>query len=476
MVSPALSPSEAAAELLKRRRARSSFLEFCCVALAPFGQTPARHHRLLIDELQAIASGQNDRLMVFMPPGSAKSTYASVLFPAWLLAQKPGLSIIGASNTDALAALFSRRIQAVVRDHRAELGYSLARESAELWTTSNNGQYRAAGVSTAIAGYRADCAILDDPIRSREEAESESQREKLWAWFSADLRSRLKPNASVVLIQTRWHQDDLGGRLLETQGDRWRVLSLPAVALENDPLGREPGELLWSDTPGYPYAGELARVRTDAEQNGGLRDWASLYQQSPAPAEGALFKVEQIGAIEAAPAGGSAVRAWDLAATRAVGTRNPDWTCGVRLHRLPDDRFVVSDVVRLRGDPADVERAIRSTAERDGKQVAIGIPQDPGAAGKSYVGYLTRRLMGFRVVSSPESGDKAQRAAPFASQVNVGNVLLQRGVWNRPYVDELAAFPGGAFDDQVDASSRAFGMLSTPRGPARRASIPFVGR
>jgi hypothetical protein len=273
MQTSSLSPAQAAQELLTRRKVRSSFTEFCEHALAPLSQTPARHHRLLISELEAIARGEIDRLMVFMPPGSAKSTYASVLFPAWFLAQSPGLNIIGAANTDGLAALFSRRIQAVIRDNEAELGYSLTRESAELWSTSTGCEYRAAGVGTAIAGYRASLVVIDDPLRSREEAESEGQRNKLWEWFSADLRSRLKPGAAIVLIQTRWHEADLGGRLLETQGNRWRVLKLPATALDDDPLGRVPGELLWSDSPDYPYAEELQRVRDEAEQNGAMRDW-----------------------------------------------------------------------------------------------------------------------------------------------------------------------------------------------------------
>lgn len=399
--------------------------------------------------------------MINMPPGSAKSTYGSVLFPAWFLAQKQRLDIIGASNTGPMAEAFSRRVMALVRDYSSVLGYGLTRDSAERWQTSNGGQYRAAGVTAAIAGSRADLAIIDDPVRSREDVESEGNREKQWAWFIADLRTRLKPSAAIVVIMTRWHVDDLGGRLLERQPGLWRVVSLPAIAEPDDPLGREPGDWLWSDDA-YGYGDALKQAHDEYEAAGALRDWAALYQQKPTTQEGALFKVAQLKGLEVAPTGGQVVRAWDLAATAQIGTRNPDWTVGLKLMRTKDGGFAVLDVVRIREGPDGVDRAIMNTATADGRACRIGLPQDPGQAGKQQVLHLTRMLAGYTVESSPETGDKATRAAPVASQVNVGNFSMIVGQpWSAPFREELAGFPGGMKDDQVDALSRAFSMLES---------------
>ena len=268
---------------------------------------------------------------------------------------------------------------------------------------------------------------------------------------------------------TRWHEDDLAGRLLLIEAERWRVLSLPAAAGADDPLGRAPGEPLW---PEWESGAELA----DKRRALGERDWSALYQQNPRPAEGALFRVRRIPILDAAPAGGRAARGWDLAATAAVGTEDPDWTVGLKLGRLRDGTFVVLDVVRLRGAPDEVHSAIINTAGIDGREVLIGLPQDPGQAGKGQVQYLARRLAGFRVEASPETGDKATRATPVASQVNVGNIGLVRAPWNQALLDELAAFPSGRHDDQVDALARAFGLLVAPPEPARRATIPIMGR
>ncbi|MDB5849807.1 MAG: Large terminase subunit, partial [Rhodoferax sp.] len=286
-------------------------------------------------------------------------------------------------------------------------------------------------------------------------------RESQWNWFTADLRTRLKPGAGVVVVMTRWHPDDLGGRLLERQPGLWRVVSIPAIAGDNDPLGRKPGEWLWDKDPKYGYGKELRAAYAEAEASGAMRDWSALYQQQPTNAEGSLFKIGMVETLEAAPAvTGQVVRAWDLAATKQIGTRDPDWTAGIKLMRTAEGRFIVLDVVRVRGGPDEVEATIVNTAKRDGLSVRIGLPQDPGQAGKTQVLYLTRKLQGFRVESSTETGDKVTRAAPMAAQANVGNLSVVGGNdWCHKLIDELASFPGGSKDDQVDALSRAFSML-----------------
>lgn len=415
------------------------------------------HHRLLIKELEDIEAGRNDRLMVFMPPGSAKSTYASVLFPAWFMAKRPNRDVIGASHGAELAEDFSSRVLRTIKEYPRELDYGLLSESVKLWKTTNGGVYRAAGAGGSITGRRSDLFVIDDPIKGREDADSETIREKVWSWYRAEVITRLKPRARIVVIQTRWHEDDLSGRLLQEMAegaDQWRVINLPAIAEgDNDPMGRAPGEPLW---PEWEDLDALERKRKAV----GEREWAALYQQRPAPLEGSLFRISQIGTLEVEPASNSVVRAWDLSATAQVGSRDPDWTVGVKLARLADGRFAVLNVVRVRGGPEEVERTIINTAAQDGYSVKVGLPQDPGQAGKMQVLYYTKKLAGYRVESSPETGDKATRAGPVASQCNVGNLYVVRGTWNRTFLDELAGFPGLTHDDQVDALSRAFGMVT----------------
>lgn len=458
------SRQEAARELLARRRARADFGAFAERALVPLGFRPAAHHRLLIGELQRLAETPGGRLIVMMPPGSAKSTYASVLFPAWALQR--GLDVIAASHTASFAEEFSAMVRGVVREHGAALGYGLATESVQRWRATNGKRYVPVGVEGAISGVRADLVVIDDPVKSSDAADSEVRREKAWRWFTSDVRPRLRPGGRVALVMTRWHDDDLAGRLLMHQPGVWRTVLLPALAEDGDALGRAPGAPLWNDDE-YGYGAELVAKRAELEAAGAARMWWALYQQTPRNPEGALFRIEKLSTLDARPAGGRLVRAWDLAATDGGGGRDPDWTAGVLVARYDDGRFAVLDVIRLRGGPEAVEAAIVNTAGQDGRAVAIGLPQDPGQAGKVQAQYLTRRLAGHVVKVSPETGDKATRAGPAAAQVNVGNVGMVRAAWNAAFVAELRDFPTGAKDDQVDAFSRAFGMLATGPNAAR---------
>lgn len=422
------------------------------------GWVPARHHRFLISHLERVAAGECPRSMIFMPPGSAKSTYASRLFPAWMFQRRPRLRIIGASHTSGLALEFSADVQQLVRDNSETLGYGLLTENKQRWRTTNGGSYLASGVGYAIPGYRADLGIIDDPIKSRAAADSPVDRNHVWNWYLGSFERRLTPGAPVIIILTRWHEDDLAGRLLQTQGDKWEVVRLPAAAEDDDQLGRRPGEWLWDDDE-YGFGAELKGIRDDLERAGANREWSAQYQQRPRPLEGALFMVDRIGVLPAAPTGGITVRAYDLAATRQMGTRDPAWTRGVKMTLMPNRRIVVEDVVGARGAPDEVERLIVNTAGQDGRKIRIGLPQDPGQAGKAQVAYFLKLLNRFHVDVSPETGDKATRAGPFASQVNVGNVDIVEGAWNRSFLDELASFPSGSKSDQVDASSRAYEML-----------------
>jgi predicted phage terminase large subunit-like protein len=443
---------------------------FAKLALVPYGQRPARHHRLLLRELGDMAEGGCDRLMVLMPPGSAKSTFASLIFPVWWFHRHPASSIIAASHTGELAAQFGRGVRNLAAEHAQRLGFGLAHDNraAHRFETDRGGRYFATGLGGAIAGRRADLVLIDDPLRSLADAETEAQRDATWRWYRSELLPRLRPAGRIVLIMARMHTDDIAGRLLG-QGDVWRVLRLPALAEQDDPLGRSPGEPLW---PEWEPSAALARKREVM----GHRAWSALYQQQPLRGGDGLFRLQDIGYVDGLARDARFVRAWDLAATMPAAGRDPDWTVGVKLGREDGGRLVIADVVRMRGGPHDVAETIRQTADRDGKDVPVGLPQDPGQAGKQQVAWLVGRLAGFRVSASPESGAKQVRAQPFAAQVEAGNVAMLRAEWNRNLLDELAEFPLGRKDDQVDALVRAFAMLTAGDSQARRAQVPLMAR
>jgi hypothetical protein len=224
-------------EELKSLEIRRSLIEWCRFC----GYEPAAHHRLLISELEKVAHGETVRLAIFMPPGSAKSTYASVLFPPWLLASS-SWNILAASHTTELAEKWGRRIRNLISEHSSTLGISLAADSqaAGRWSLDNGAEYYAAGVGTGIAGFRAKLGVIDDPIRSRQDADSELVRDRIWDWYINDFKTRLVPHAAEILIQTRRSEDDLAGRALNHE--ERKVVSLPALAEPGDPLGRAVGE------------------------------------------------------------------------------------------------------------------------------------------------------------------------------------------------------------------------------------------
>jgi predicted phage terminase large subunit-like protein len=466
-------PQSLAGDIIERDPIHVSLIGWTTLVLGQSAMRPASHHRLLLGQLEAICHGEIDRLMVLMPPGSAKSTYTSILFTPWWFTQRPNSSVITTTHTRSLAEDFGRQTRDLILEHGSQLGYGLRAgdRAAGHWRTSTRGDYFASGIRGPLIGRRADLVIIDDPIKSHAEADSPVMRARLWDWYRADLITRLKPNGRVVLIMTRWHEDDLAGRLLAQNEAEWKTICLPAVAQDNDSLGRVQGSALW---PEWEDATALLRKRDTV----GERTWSAVYQQCPRPLQGSLFKTACIGVLDTPQSlsAGRVVRAWDLAATVATGGNDPDWTVGIKLARDTLGQFTVLDVVRLRGSPREVETAIFSAAHIDGRSVGIGLPEDPGQAGKAQVSYLVRGLAGHRITATPETGAKTTRAAPVASQVEAGNLNIVRAGWNHAFLDELRDFPFGRKDDQVDALSRAFRMLTASGPPMRKLSVSYLSR
>lgn len=474
--------AEAAREVLIRRMARDSILHYANAIdvpgkpgsedpdtefFHPVETTMAQHHRLILEKLDEISKTPHGRMMIFMPPGSAKSTYASVVFPSKYLGAESGRRLILASYGDDLARKMGRRTRSIIKQPRYRgiynTGLTTESSAAQEFALTNGSEYMACGILGGITGNRAHGIIIDDPVKGRDQANSQTIRDRTFAAYEDDLKTRLIPGGWICLIQTRWHENDLAGRILPDgwngesgrilckDGNYWEIICLAAQCeKEDDPLGRPVGEFLWTEWFDRKHWEQF-------EKN--PRTWSALFQQRPAPLEGDLFKPDQIKIVDAIPAGDIKwMRGWDLASTT-----DGDYTAGGKLGRLPDGRFVIADMVRIRVGPDQRDAAMVNTAGLDGRSVKISLPQDPGQAGKTQVLYLTRALSGYTVKSSPETGDKITRAEPFAAQVNVGNVLMLRGDWNAPLISEMRVFPNGTHDDQIDALSRAFSEIMVSR-------------
>lgn len=452
----------AAKELLLRRQVRRDLTEFC--KLNNFD--PQRHHQLLIKNLEAVSRGEIDRLLVCMPPGSAKSTYASMLFPAWYLAQQQHKNIIAASHTTELAERFGRRVRNIVTEHGTRLGISLSDDSkaAGRWATKTGGEYFAAGVGVGIAGFRADLAIIDDPIRSRQDADSKLIRDRQWDWWVADLSTRLKPGAAVVLIQTRWHEDDLAGRLLELEPERWTVVSLSMEAVENDPLGRAIGEPLWPEW------------FTDDMRNTAKRDartWNALYQQQPAPDEGDFFKREHIRHYKTLPKNLVYYGASDYAVTDGGGDYTEHGLFGVDV----DGNIYAVDWWRGQTS-ADVW--IDAKLDMMEKWKPARWFAESGVIRRSIEPFLIKRQREREVYQSVEwiasISDKPTRARSIQGRMAMGMVYFPHGSdWANEIERQLLTFPAAKHDDAVDVMGligRGLdGMRNANAIPARKKPL-----
>lgn len=396
-------------------------------------------------QLRRVTNGEIDRLMLFVPPRHGKSSMVTVRYPVWRLERDPALRVIVGCYSQTLANRFSRQARRIAAE-RVELDRE--RRAVEEWQTAMGGTFRAVGVGVGVTGQGGDLIMIDDPVKNREEAESEAYRDAVWDWYTDDLYTRREPKAAIILIMTRWHEDDLAGRILASEdGPNWTVVRLPAEAEENDPLGRPVGAALCPERYDLKALADIRRVLGNS--------YHALYQQRPTDREGEFFKRGWFEIVGAAPTTARRVRYWDKAGTAGGGA----YTCGARVAEARGI-YYIEDVLRGRWDAGEREATIRQTAELDGRAVTVWHEQEPGSGGKESAEATTRNLAGFAVHADRVTGDKVYRAEPLAAQAQAGNVKLVRGQWNAAFLAEIAAFPMGKYKDQVDAASGAFNRLA----------------
>lgn len=453
--------------------ARCSLLDFTRYTMPDFEFN--WHHELMCDRLDRFANGEIKRLMIFMPPRHTKSELVSRRLPAFILGRNPNAPIIAASYGSDLARRMNRDVQRIIDDApyrrifpgtrlngsniRTVAQGSWLRNSDMFEVVEYNGYYRGAGVGGAITGMGGLYLLIDDPLKNRQDANSQTIRDSVYDWYTSTFRTRLAPGGGILITMTRWHQDDLAGRLLDLaasdpSADQWEIINLPAIAEE--PIApydqRRIGEALW---PSRYDLDALESTRVSL----GSYDWNSLYMQRPAPPEGGMFKRDWFQIVGATPRQAERVRYWDKAGTEGGEGAA---TAGVLIARDEQGVFYIEDIVRGRYSALQREQIILQTADLDAARydhVAIWVEQEPGSGGKESAESTIRSLAGFDVHAERVSGDKLTRALPFAAQCEAKNVRLVKGEWNSSYLSELANFPFGTHKDQVDASAGSFNKL-----------------
>lgn len=439
------------------------------------GWKPFPHLLLLSDKLMQVAAGECKRLIVTTPPRHGKSQMISQYFPAWYLGTFPRRQVILSSNTATLAQNFSRSARNILTELGPEIfGVSVRDDSraADRWHTTAGGVLIAAGVGGPLTGRGAHCLIIDDPIKNSEEAHSETIREKQWEWWQSTARTRLMRDASVVVVLTRWHEDDLAGKLMrqaeeQPGADEWELLNLPAFARAGDPVGRAEGEAL---CPELISAEELESTKASTSSYW----WGAMYMQEPTPDEGGIFHRDwwrywrtpdefQIHRL---------CQSWDLSFKDGDGS---DFVAGQLWGCDQAERILLAQV-HARLDFPSTLRAIRAmhayAAQHWPAFASHPVYVEDAANGPAVIQSLQREIPGIHGVR-PDGG-KLARAHNIAHIPEAGQVRFPEGQIPAPdgyvpsrvdvLIDELAAFPNGAHDDQVDALTQALSKLATVQG------------
>ena len=410
----------------------------------------AKHIKLICEHLDKVVKGEIKRLAIHMPPRHGKTETITVRFGAYWLEKNPFDNVLVTGYNERIARRFSRKSRNIVKERRP---LSSDNSAVDEWSLEEGGTFLARGVGSPPTGIGMKLILIDDPIRSREDAESTIIRNKTWDWYQDDLYTRLEPGGAIVMVCTRWHEDDIAARAVASEPDEWTVLSLPAICdSENDPLGRKIGVPLWQERYGKQ---ELNKIKKVMCQEGGDYSWNALYQQQPIPRTGAYFSPEKIDVQQFRPKIIRQVRAWDLASTSGKG----DYSVGILLGKDIDGKIWILDMIRGQYDAGTRDRIISHTANLDGRSVRIRLPQDPGQAGKSQRLHLAKLLDGYSISFVPVSGSKVLRADPIGSQIAAENVCMLKANWNRDLLDEMRSFPLGKNDDIVDAISDAYHEL-----------------
>lgn len=426
---------------------------------------------LLDAKLTDVAAGRIRRLIWSMPPQEGKSERTSRRFPLWLLLQNPDLRIAIASYELGTARRWGRAIRNDIAEH-PELGIAVRADTSaahEWQLDGHRGGVYCVGIGGALTGRPVDLLLVDDPLKGRAEADSQVYRDNCWDWYTDTGRTRLSPEAPIIVIQTRWHEDDLSGRLLSgPSAAEWTYVNIPAQADDDqDPLGRQPGEYLVS------ARGRTATDWEDTRRDVGSRTWTALYQGRPAPAEGGMVKRswwrfydvpvaqrQEDGTMLVPGKDVQVIQSWDMT---FKDTKGSDFVVGQVWAKL-DGKAVLLDQVRDRLDFPSACRAVQGLSAK-WPQASAKLIEDK-ANGPAVIAQLASTVPGL-IAINPQ-GSKAARLAAVSPFIEAGNVVIPAAAvapWVDDFITEHGAFPNGAHDDQVDAASQALDRLMVLQGP-----------
>lgn len=447
-----------------RELARRHLLDWCQYCDPNFLTPP--HVKLLALKLEAVERGEIKRLLVFEPPRHGKSELITKRFPGWFLGRNPDKRVIQASHGAELADEFGRFVRNSFEEHgRDVFGETVADDSsaANRWDIAGRrGGLVATGVGGSLTGRGANLLVIDDPVKDAKEVDSALLRKRVWDWYISVARTRLEPWGAIVIVLTRWHDDDLAGRLLEQdrkgEGEGWEVLSLPALAEDDDPIGREPGEALWPER--FPKE-ELEKTRIIV----GSRVWSSLYQQNPTPDSGEVFDTRQIRFYDDLPDDlDLSIQSWDLTFDDDEGN---DYSVGQVWGVKGLDRYLIHQIKARMDAPAQM-RGIRLLAEMYPE--AIGKYIEKAANGAAVIKLLRNEIEGMvpvKVSGGPGKRVRARAVTPLFESGHVHFPNPDRVPWVAGLIAEMATFPRGKHDDQIDAMTQALSHM-----PAAAPSFP----
>lgn len=450
------SEEEAAARLLKRRQSRDSLLSFADYT-HPRWQTGA-HHKWICDALEEVERGDCKRLIISAPPRHTKSELASKRFPAWYMGRNPHHQLITATYSADLATDFGADVKDIVRSYEYKavfpgIDIHPDRKAHSRWVITKGGIYIAAGVGGPITGRGANLAIIDDPIKNREDADSPRKRERVWRWFWSTLYTRLMPEGAIVLMMTRWHDDDLAARLLRDGG--WDLLEMPAI--ENEDTDDEIA--LWPEW--YPID-----VLNEKKASMPLREWSALYQQKPTVDTGSYCKrVWYEPRYDEKPKYLTTFIASDYAVKKSTGEedegRGPDYTEHGVFGVMEDDGAHVYTLDWWYGRTTP-EEWIDSLLDLAKIWKPSGYYSEGGVIRHAIEPLLRRRIMErsiwLPVTDStwmPSMADKEARGRSFQGRSSMGRWHFPKTPWADRIVEQCVSFPGGSFDDGFDVCSLA---------------------
>jgi|TARA_R110000787_G_scaffold106961_1_gene214746 predicted phage terminase large subunit-like protein len=457
---------DAASELLKREEARDGLIPFIEYTLPAY--EAGKHHRHIAEKLEAVARGDLKRLIIQAPPRHGKSQLGTVHFPAWYLGHNPTQQIITASHNADLARGFGRQVRNLCANPLYQnvfegMGLAADAKAANYWHTSDGGAYLSVGVGGSPTGRGGHLIVIDDPIRGQSDADSKTVRDAMWSWYRSDIYTRRMPEAAIVVIQTRWHDEDLAGQLLSEMesetGDQWDVVDLPALAFADDVLGREEGEALWPEWYPEGVLEETKRVLTASE---GPRSWSALYQQRPITEEGAYFKADWLKYYDPRdlnsrfnPHSSRPYLHVYGASDYAVSDSTGDYTVHIVGGVDPNDDLYILDL--WKGQVASnvwIDEVIGLMQKYKPLQWA----EESGQINKSVGPFLSKRMSELRVYCRREqyssARDKPTRARSIQARMSMGKVYLPKSApWLDEFVYELSRFPISGHDDQIDAVS-----------------------